>query len=141
MTSRWPGDPDMTGGKKPARLLGDPAPRAKVWLEVDGNYVFGRGISDILKAVADTGSIKAAAKSLGKSYRHVWAKIKETEQAIGAVLVTTQVGGHDVRRSELTQLGADLVRDFDALRQQVLSLVERAFQRRLQVTLERHRRE
>jgi molybdate transport system regulatory protein len=91
--------------------------------------------------VADTGSIKAAAKSVGKSYRHVWSRIKETEQAIGAVLVTTQVGGRDLRRSELTHLGSDLVRDFDTLREQVFSLVEREFQRRLSATLDRHRRE
>ncbi|MHB8973262.1 MAG: winged helix-turn-helix domain-containing protein [Pirellulaceae bacterium] len=131
----------MTGVKKPAGLRRDPVPRTKVWLEIDGHYVFGRGVSDILKAVAETGSIKAAAKNLGKSYRHVWSKIKETEQAIGAVLVTTQVGGNDPRRSELTQLGLDLMRDFDALRQQVFSLVEREFERRLRATLDRHRRE
>ncbi len=130
----------MTGVKKPTRLRRDPVLRTKIWLEVDGHYVFGRGISDILKAVADTGSIKAAAKSLGKSYRHVWSRVKETEQAIGAVLVTTQVGGQDVRRSELTRLGTDLVRDFDALRQDVISLVEREFRRRLSATLDRHRR-
>lgn len=130
----------MTGVKKPTRLRRAPVPRTKVWLEVDGHYAFGHGISDILKAVADTGSIKAAAKSLGKSYRHVWSRVKEAEQAIGAVLVTTQVGGQDVRRSELTRLSADLVRDFDAPRQHVISLVEREFRRRLSATLDRHRR-
>ena len=69
------------------------------------------------------GSIKEAAKSVGKSYRHVWAKIKETEQALGAALVRTQVGGNEVRRSELTELGCDLVRDFEALRGKVLRLL------------------
>jgi molybdate transport system regulatory protein len=110
-----------------------------VWLEIDGEYIFGRGISDILKAIAEQGSIKEAARSVGKSYRHVWARIKETEQALGAELVRTQVGGSDVRRSELTNLGRDLVEDFDALRSQVLTLVDREFQRRVQATLGRHR--
>jgi molybdate transport system regulatory protein len=128
----------MKGTKRPSRLLRDPQPRAKVWLEIDGNYIFGRGISDILKAVADKGSIKEAAKSVGKSYRHVWSRIKETEQALGAALVRTQVGGNDLRRSELTDLGCDLVHDFDALRQDVLSLVDREFQRRLRSTFNRH---
>ncbi|MFH1924014.1 MAG: LysR family transcriptional regulator [Planctomycetota bacterium] len=126
-------------GKK-QRLRGRVTPRAKVWLEVDGQYVFGRGISDILKAVAETGSIKAAAIELGKSYRHVWAKIKETEQALGAPLVDSRVGGKDARRSDLTELGADLVRDFDALRDQTLDLVREEFQRRVRSTLARHRR-
>jgi molybdate transport system regulatory protein len=130
----------MKGIKHLTRPRCDPLPRAKVWLEIDGDYVFGRGISDILKAVADTGSIKEAAKRVGKSYRHVWAKIKDTEQSIGAALVRSQVGGADARRSELTQLGHDLVCQFDALRLQVLSLVEREYQRQLRSTLEQYTR-
>ena len=79
-------------------------PRTKLWLEVNSQYVFGLGISNILKAVQHTGSIKAAAKEVGKSYRHVWDKIKHAEQALGVPLVRTQVGGKDVRRSELSEL-------------------------------------
>ena len=55
--------------------------RAKVWLEADGKYVFGLGISKILRAVDQEGSIKAAANVVGKSYRHIWARIKEAEEA------------------------------------------------------------
>ena len=65
----------MAGVKNHMHPRRVPMPHAKVWLEIDGNYIFGRGISDILKAVADKGSIKEAAKSVGKSYRHVWARI------------------------------------------------------------------
>jgi len=114
-------------------------PRAKVWLEVDGRYVFGRGISDILKAVAETGSIKAAAETLGKSYRYIWAKIKEAEQALGASLVDARVGGKGTRRSDLSDLASDLVHDFDALRQQIFELVDEEFKRRLEATLKKHR--
>ena len=41
-------------------------PHAKLWLERNGQYVFGRGISEILKAVERTGSIKAAADHSGR---------------------------------------------------------------------------
>ncbi len=51
-------------------------PRVKVWLESGGQHVFGLGISEILKAVESAGSIKAAAELQGKSYRHVWSRIK-----------------------------------------------------------------
>jgi molybdate transport system regulatory protein len=116
-----------------------PVPRAKVWLEVDGRYVFGHGVSEILKAVEQTGSIKAAAKQLAKSYRYVWSKIKDTERSLGAPLVHTQVGGGDSRRSGLTPLASDLIRDFDALRDRVFELIGDEYQRRLVKTLERHR--
>lgn len=110
-------------------------PRTKLWLEVNSQYVFGLGISNILKAVQRTGSIKAAAKEVGKSYRHVWDKIKDAEQALGVPLVRTQVGGKDSRRSELSELAQDLVRDFDAFRQRLFELVEVEFSARLQDTL------
>ena len=115
-------------------------PRTKLWLEVNSQYVFGLGISEILKAVQHTGSIKAAAREVGKSYRHVWDKIKQAEQALGVPLVRSQVGGKDARRSELSELAQDLVRDFDDFRQTLFHLVQVEFSQRLRDTLEKHGR-
>jgi len=114
--------------------------RLKLWVEIGGEYVFGRGIRDILQAVGQTGSIKHAARKVGKSYRFVWAKVKETEESLGASLVTTHVGGKDTSRSELTALARELVADFDAIREEVLGLVERLGRERVGRTLEKHRR-
>ncbi|MCL4203469.1 MAG: LysR family transcriptional regulator [Pirellulaceae bacterium] len=113
-------------------------PRTKLWLEVNSQYVFGLGISNILKAVQQTGSIKAAAREVGKSYRHVWDKIKQAEEALGVPLVRTQVGGKDARRSELSDLAQDLVRDYDDCRQRLFDLVQVEFAQRLQDTLRKH---
>lgn len=112
-------------------------PRAKIWLEIDGNYAFGHGISEILKAVQRTGSIKAAAQDLGKSYRFVWAKIKETEETLGRPLVHTQVGGGDVRRSDLSELACELVARFDSLRERMRQLVEQEYRHSLRPILTR----
>jgi molybdate transport system regulatory protein len=128
----------MSSESQPSPLNQRVVPRVKVWLETDGEYVFGRGISKILKAVEETGSIKAAAEKIGKSYRFVWSKVKETEQTLGAPLVRTQVGGGDARRSELTDLARDLIREFDTLREQVSDLVNSEFHERLQSTVQRH---
>ena len=99
-------------------------PRAKVWLERDGEYVFGAGISRILQAVEQAGSIKGAATIVGKSYRHVWSRIKEAESNLGSTLVETRVGGSGDHRSELTQEARDLIRRFDELRSRVLVQLE-----------------
>ena len=107
-------------------------PRAKVWLEVDGKYVFGLGICRILEAVEETGSIKNAAASIGKSYRHVWSRIKEVEQAIGISLVATQVGGSGTRRSALTEPARQLVTSYRELREQVFTLVDEQFSTSIQ---------
>jgi len=102
----------------------------KVWLESGGRYVFGFGLSEILKAVEAAGCIKEAALRLGKSYRYVWGRIKKAEAAMGASLVQTRVGGKGTDRSELTPMARALVQDFDALRARVFRVAEEEFAHR-----------
>ena len=109
--------------------------RAKIWLEVAGDSVFCHGLRQMLLAVDSTGSIKAAAAHIGRSYRFVWARIKSAEQALGATLVKTQVGGTGTRRSELTNVARNLVDTFDDLHQQIFNLTSEAFEKRIQPTL------
>lgn len=102
-------------------------PRLKVWLELDGQYVFGHGLSRILHAVQAAGSMKQAAEQLGKSYRHVWSRIKEAETALGAPLVETRVGGSGSQRSVLTTHAERLLADFKALRSRLRAVMEGEF--------------
>lgn len=117
----------MTRTPKKAAANRTLQPRVKVWLELDGEYAFGAGISRILTAVAEAGSIKGAAKAQGKSYRYVWSRIKEAEQTLGQTLVESQLGGQTANRSRLTARAVQLVRDYDSLRQRVRDLVEAEF--------------
>lgn len=101
--------------------------RAKVWLEADGEYIFGLGICRILEAVGETGSIKRAAAVVGKSYRHTWSRIKTVEEQLGVSLVETRVGGSDAHRSDLTKAAHTLVSEYRRLRADVFDLVEQRF--------------
>lgn len=107
--------------------------RIKVWLEIDDEYVFGFGLSEILKSVAATKSIKAAARRLDKSYRHVWARIKEAEEALGEPLVHARVGGKGTSRSSLTEVALRLVADYDALRRRMFDVAKEEFSSRFAV--------
>lgn len=115
----------VTCPRPQARLV----PRVKVWLEAAGRYAFGYGLAEMLQAVQRAGSIKQAAEQLGKSYRHVWGRIKEAEEAFGGPLVETHVGGKGAQRSFLTPAARRFARDFLALRGRVIRLVEREFAR------------
>jgi len=116
---------------RPESSAGHPIrPRVKVWLEMDGRYVFGFGISEILRAIEATGSIKAAAKQLGKSYRYVWARVKKAEGALGRPLVCTRVGGKGTSRSSLTETARELVSDYSALRRRMFEVVQEEFSSR-----------
>ena len=44
-------------------------------------------LMDLLQAVRQSGSIAAAAKSVGLSYRHVWGELKRWEQGLGQALI------------------------------------------------------
>jgi len=110
--------------------------RVKVWLERDGRYVFGLGLSEILKAIEAAGSIKAGAELLGKSYRHVWGRIKKAEEALGEPLVETRVGGRGTGRSSLTPLAGRLVADYDALRGRMFDVVRQEFSSRFRAASE-----
>ena len=120
----------MTGAATAGRRSAALTPRVKVWLEAGGRYAFGFGISEILQAVERAGSIKQAAADLGKSYRHVWGRIKEAEAALGRPLVESQVGGRDVQRTSLTPEARRLVAAFLALRERMIAVLRREFARR-----------
>ena len=105
-------------------------PRVKVWLESGGRYGFGFGVSEILQAVGRSGSIKQAADDLGKSYRYVWGRVKDAEEAIGQSLVETRVGGQGTQRSFLTEPAKQLVADFLAIRDRMIEVMEQEFARR-----------
>lgn len=107
-------------------------PRVKFWLEIDGERAFCPGVCRILQQVEQTGSIKGAAAAIARSYRFVWGKLKDVEKALGAPLVEARVGGKQEHRSVLTPLGRQLVRDFEALRQELFEIMDQNFAPRLQ---------
>jgi molybdate transport system regulatory protein len=105
-------------------------PRVKVWIETDEGFGFGLGLIEILRAIERAGAIKQAADDLGRSYRHIWSRVKDAEKALGQPLVETHVGGQGTRRSTLTDAAHLLVADYLAIRNRILTLAEREFARR-----------
>jgi len=112
-------------------------PRVKLWLELEGGRAFCPGVCRILKEVEQTGSIKDAALTIGRSYRFVWGKLKQVERALGEPLVEARVGGKHDQRSVLTPLGELLVREFESLRQQLFDLVDDEFAPKLRNAVKR----
>ena len=66
----------------------------------------------LLEAIAETGSISAAAERMGVSYRRAWEKIQECEERLGLRLVETQTGGLGGGGSQLTPEAASYVERF-----------------------------
>ncbi|GAB7024048.1 winged helix-turn-helix domain-containing protein [Salidesulfovibrio brasiliensis] len=88
-----------------------PTMRMHLWLETAGGVLFGLGRLQLLREVERRGSLKAAAESLGMSYRGAWGKIKATEELFGEKLIeraaSRRAGYH------LTTFGSGIARNFD----------------------------
>ena len=90
--------------------------RSKIWIADDeNNVVFGLGRLKMLEAIQKNGSILAAAKDLGMSYRALWGRIKATEERIGEPLLVRNIGGKSGGGSELTDFAKQLMQRFDKL--------------------------
>jgi len=103
--------------------------RSKVWIEDDsGSVVFGLGRVKILEAIQRRGSIHAAAKELGMSYRGVWGRIKATEERLGRPLLVRNIGGAAGGGSRLTSFAEALIQQFDELHRGVVHEADRLFE-------------
>ena len=66
---------------------------------------FANPLVDLLRTLRDTGSISAAARATGASYRHTWGALKQWEVTLGAPLVVWVKG----QRAHLTPLAERLL--------------------------------
>ena len=62
-------------------------------------------LMNLLHAVQESGSISAAAKSLGQSYRHVWGELKRWEAELGRSLIVWEKG----QPARLSEFGEKLL--------------------------------
>ena len=103
--------------------------RSKVWVELDGAPVFGDGKAQLLGAVADRGSIRAAAQVLGMSYRGAWGRIREMEHRLGQPVVVRRAGGPQGGGSQLSGLGKELLDRYHRFRRGLNESVDRRFKK------------
>ncbi len=89
-----------------------PIPTFKLWFETKEGYIFGQGTIELLQSIRKLGTLSAAARATGISYRHAWGMIKKTERRIGKPLIKTVRGGAPKGGAELTETGEKLIREF-----------------------------
>jgi molybdate transport system regulatory protein len=92
-------------------------PRIKLWVEKDGLLVLSDYRVQLLRHIAETGSLSEAAQRMGLSYRRAWGKLREMEQNLGVTLVESEIGGAGGGGSHLTRQGERLVALYQRFRQ------------------------
>lgn len=83
--------------------------RFRMRVTVDDVVAVGPGKISLLEAIASTGSITAAAKVLGMSYRRAWLLLDELNKSMKVPAVDSGKGGTAGGGSVLTEAGYEMI--------------------------------
>lgn len=95
----------------------EPPAESRVSLRIDlasGGRI-GPGKIAVLEAIDRTGSISAAGRALGMSYRRTWALVEAVNHCTGRAAVQTAAGGAGGGGASLTDTGHALIRCYRAV--------------------------
>jgi molybdate transport system regulatory protein len=83
--------------------------RLRVSIVFESGARIGPGKAKLLESIRDTGSISAAARDMGMSYKRAWLLLDSINQAFTEPVVTAAPGGAGGGGATLTPFGADVL--------------------------------
>ncbi len=89
----------------------------KLRIPYRGVYALGPGKADLLEAIITTGSISAAAKSMGMSYKRAWDLVNTMNTSFKQSLVTTATGGSHGGGAAVTDFGKKVLTHYRHIQQ------------------------
>jgi molybdate transport system regulatory protein len=99
----------------------------RIGIPLGDRYAMGPGKADLLEAIRDTGSISAAGRKLGMSYRRAWLLVEEMNQCFKAPLVAARLGGAHGGGATVTALGVEALGRYRELQGQAWDAVRKSF--------------
>jgi len=85
----------------------------------------GPGKADLLRAIAETGSISAAARQMDMSYRRAWLLVDTMNQSFSTPLVETATGGSHGGGARVTEFGKDVLERYQRMEAKATASVAR----------------
>jgi molybdate transport system regulatory protein len=93
----------------------DPLTHLRITLS-DTAYI-GPGRADLLEFIDQTGSISAAGKAMGMSYKRAWGLVQALNAGFGTPVVDTSRGGAAQGGAQLTEAGQFILARYRAMQQ------------------------
>jgi len=84
-------------------------PGLHIRVVLDGKVAIGPGKADLLDGIAETGSIAAAGRRMGMSYKRAWTLVEAMNTMFAVPLVEAAKGGAGGGGANLTPLGAAML--------------------------------
>ena len=83
----------------------------------------GPGKAELISHIAATGSISAAARAMGMSYRRAWLLVEAINASFSQPVVMTAIGGKRGGGASVTAYGEQLVARFHAMEEKASSAI------------------
>lgn len=91
------------------------------------DFYIGPGRADLLEHIETTGSISAAGKAMGMSYKRAWSLVQALNDGFGAALVETSRGGSGQGGASLTKAGKAVLAHYRAMQQKAGAAISADF--------------
>ena len=106
--------------RRTAAISGDPAgeqagPGLSIRLDPAPGLRIGPGKVRLLEEIGRNGSISAAGRALGMSYRRAWELVEDLNRGLGRPVVETAAGGAGGGGARLTRLGERVIREYRSI--------------------------
>jgi molybdate transport system regulatory protein len=102
----------------------EPSLRVGLRLLLGMSTSIGPGKTALLEAIAATGSISAAGRSLGMSYRRAWQLVESMNRNFREPLVLTATGGARGGGAQVTPFGHEVLRRYRAMEARVSVMLD-----------------
>ncbi|MFZ5757237.1 MAG: winged helix-turn-helix domain-containing protein [Pseudomonadota bacterium] len=96
-----------------------PSLKVRVRIHVDDEIALGPGKAELLAAIAEAGSISAAGRKLGMSYRRAWLLADTMNRCFREPLVIAATGGKRGGGATLSPMGEQVLAQYRAMQKDV----------------------
>lgn len=101
--------------KATAKSRSKSAPATKLRVVLAPGVFLGPGKGELLERIAATGSISAAGRAMGMSYKRAWMLVETLNGYFRAPLVQAATGGRAGGGAQLTPLGEQVLAHYQAM--------------------------
>ncbi|MEM4943901.1 MAG: winged helix-turn-helix domain-containing protein [Saccharolobus sp.] len=110
--------------------------RFKIWIETDdGKPIIGKGGVRLLRSIEQTGSLSAASKTLGVSYKFAWEYIKRINQFMSNS-VEMRKGGKNAGGSKVSEKFDKILNLYEDLEKEISQVLEKYNKKLEEITSE-----
>lgn len=102
--------------------------KTKIWIEnTKGELLFGKGKTEVLELVDETGSISKAAEKIGMNYKKAWTHLQILQKNISKDFVQTKQGGGENAGTTLAPEAYEMIQKYKTLKKDIEEFADKRF--------------